>query len=37
MAFFIGAVTAFQASGLQLYFLCSSLIGAGTAYLLRQN
>lgn len=37
MAFFIGAITAFQASALQLYFLMSGIIGAGTGYLLKQN
>lgn len=37
MAFFIGLITAFQASGLQLYFLVSGLIGGCTSYLLRQN
>ena len=37
MAFVIGLVTAFQASGLQLYFLVSGIIGAGTGYLLKQN
>lgn len=37
MAFFIGIVTAFQASALQLYFLVSGILGAGTGYLLKQN
>jgi YidC/Oxa1 family membrane protein insertase len=37
MAFVLGAVTAFQASGLQLYFLVSGVLGAGTGWLLRQN
>jgi YidC/Oxa1 family membrane protein insertase len=37
MAFFLGLVTAFQASGLQLYFLISGVLGAGTGWLLRQN
>jgi YidC/Oxa1 family membrane protein insertase len=37
MAFFLGLVTAFQASGLQLYFLVSGILGAGTGWLLRQN
>ncbi|KAG9198398.1 Mitochondrial inner membrane protein oxa1 [Epicoccum nigrum] len=37
MAFLIGIVTAFQASGLQLYFLVSGLIGGVTSYLLKQN
>lgn len=37
MAFFIGLITAFQASALQLYFLTSGLLGACTAYLLKQN
>jgi YidC/Oxa1 family membrane protein insertase len=37
MAFFLGLVTAFQASGLQLYFLVSGVLGAGTGWLLRQN
>lgn len=37
MAFFIGLITAFQASALQLYFLVSGIIGAGTSYLLKQN
>ncbi|KAJ4314306.1 hypothetical protein N0V94_006526 [Neodidymelliopsis sp. IMI 364377] len=37
MAFFIGAITAFQASALQLYFLVSGILGAGTGYLLKQN
>lgn len=36
-AFVMGAVTAFQASGLQLYFLVSGILGAGTGWLLRQN
>ncbi|KAF2626605.1 hypothetical protein BU25DRAFT_411576 [Macroventuria anomochaeta] len=37
MAFFIGIITAFQASALQLYFLVSGLLGACTGYLLKQN
>lgn len=37
MAFFIGLITAFQASALQLYFLVSGMLGAGTGYLLKQN
>lgn len=37
MAFFIGIVTAFQPSALQLYFLTSSIIGAGTGYALKQT
>lgn len=37
MAFFLGIVTAFQASALQLYFLVSGVLGGCTAYLLRQN
>lgn len=37
MAFFIGIITAFQASALQLYFLVSGILGAGTGYLLKQN
>ena len=37
MAFFIGLITAFQASALQLYFLTSGILGAGTGYLLKQN
>jgi YidC/Oxa1 family membrane protein insertase len=37
MAFVLGAVTAFQAAGLQLYFLVSGILGAGTGWLLRQN
>lgn len=37
MAFFIGLITAFQASALQLYFLVSGILGAGTSYLLKQN
>lgn len=37
MAFFIGIITAFQASALQLYFLVSGILGAGTSYLLKQN
>ncbi|KAJ4332261.1 hypothetical protein N0V95_009700 [Ascochyta clinopodiicola] len=37
MAFFIGLITAFQASALQLYFLVSGILGAGTGYLLKQN
>jgi YidC/Oxa1 family membrane protein insertase len=36
-AFVMGAVTAWQAAGLQLYFLVSGVLGAGTGYLLRQN
>ena len=37
MAFFIGIITAFQASALQLYFLVSGVLGACTGYLLKQN
>ncbi|KAJ4993508.1 YidC/Oxa1 family membrane protein insertase [Stagonosporopsis vannaccii] len=37
MAFFIGLITAFQASALQLYFLVSGVLGAGTGYLLKKN
>ncbi|KAH8731964.1 mitochondrial export translocase Oxa1 [Phaeosphaeriaceae sp. PMI808] len=37
MAIFMGIITAFQASGLQIYFLFSGILGAGTGYLLRQN
>jgi YidC/Oxa1 family membrane protein insertase len=37
MAFFLGLVTAFQPAGLQLYFLVSGILGAGTGWLLRQN
>lgn len=37
MAFFIGAITAFQASAMQLYFLVSGILGAGTGWLLKQN
>jgi len=37
MAFFLGAVTSFQAAGVQLYFLFSGILGAGTGWLLRQN
>jgi YidC/Oxa1 family membrane protein insertase len=37
MAFFLGIVTAWQPAGLQLYFLCSGILGAGTGWLLRQN
>lgn len=37
MAFFIGLITAFQASALQLYFLTSGVLGACTSYLLKQN
>jgi YidC/Oxa1 family membrane protein insertase len=36
-AFIMGAVTCFQAAGLQLYFLVSGVLGAGTGWLLRQN
>jgi YidC/Oxa1 family membrane protein insertase len=36
-AFVMGAVTCFQAAGLQLYFLVSGILGAGTGWLLRQN
>jgi YidC/Oxa1 family membrane protein insertase len=37
LALFLGLVTAFQASALQLYFLVSGILGAGTGWLLRQN
>ncbi|KAH7079513.1 mitochondrial export translocase Oxa1 [Paraphoma chrysanthemicola] len=37
MAFLLGIVTAFQAAGLQIYFLVQGVLGAGTGYLLRQN
>lgn len=37
LAFVVGAVTAFQASALQLYFLTSAILGGITGYLLRQN
>jgi YidC/Oxa1 family membrane protein insertase len=37
LAFVLGIVTAFQASALQIYFLVSGVLGAGTGYLLRQN
>lgn len=36
-SFFIGLVTAFQPAGLQLYFLASGILGAGTGWMLRQN
>lgn len=37
LAVFIGLITAFQASALQLYFLVSGIMGAVTGWLLRQN
>ncbi|EAT81701.2 hypothetical protein SNOG_11202 [Parastagonospora nodorum SN15] len=37
LAFFMGIVTSFQPAVLQLYFLTSGVLGAGTGYLLRQN
>lgn len=37
LAVFLGIVTAFQASGLQLYFLMSGVMGGITGWLLRQN
>lgn len=37
MAFMLGFVTAFQAAGLQLYFLASGILGAGTGALLKNN
>jgi YidC/Oxa1 family membrane protein insertase len=37
LALGLGAVTAFQPAGLQLYFLVSGIMGAGTGWLLRQN
>lgn len=37
MAFLLGIVTAFQASGMQLYFLTSGVLGGVTGWLLRQN
>jgi YidC/Oxa1 family membrane protein insertase len=37
LALVLGAVTAFQPAGLQLYFLVSGIMGAGTGWLLRQN
>jgi YidC/Oxa1 family membrane protein insertase len=37
MAFVLGIVTAFQPAGLQIYFLVSGVLGAGTGWLLRQN
>lgn len=37
MAFLLGIVTAFQAAGLQVYFLASGVLGAGTAALLKNN
>lgn len=37
LAVVIGFVTAFQPSGLQLYFLMSGIMGALTGWLLRQN
>lgn len=37
MSFVFGAVTAFQPSALQLYFLISGVLGAATGWLLRQN
>jgi YidC/Oxa1 family membrane protein insertase len=37
MAVFLGLVTAWQAAVIQIYFLCSGILGAGTGWLLRQN
>ncbi|KAE8863162.1 hypothetical protein PTNB73_06369 [Pyrenophora teres f. teres] len=37
MAFALGAVTAFQAAAIQLYFLTSAILGGVTGWLLRQN
>ncbi|KAF1847971.1 mitochondrial export translocase Oxa1 [Cucurbitaria berberidis CBS 394.84] len=37
LAIFLGIVTAFQASALQLYFLMSGIMGGLTGWLLRQN
>ncbi|OAL46811.1 mitochondrial export translocase Oxa1 [Pyrenochaeta sp. DS3sAY3a] len=37
MALFLGAVTAFQASGLQIYFLMTAILGGITGWALRQN
>jgi len=37
LACLFGVITAFQASALQLYFLVSGILGAGTSFLLRQN
>ncbi|KAA8618225.1 mitochondrial export translocase Oxa1 [Pyrenophora tritici-repentis] len=37
MAFFLGAVTAFQAAAIQIYFFTSALLGGMTGWLLRQN
>ncbi|KAL6154631.1 hypothetical protein ACJBU6_06264 [Exserohilum turcicum] len=37
LAIFLGAVTAFQAAALQLYFLMSGVLGGFTGWLLRQN
>jgi YidC/Oxa1 family membrane protein insertase len=37
LAVFLGLVTAWQASALQLYFLVSGIMGGFTGYLLRQN
>jgi YidC/Oxa1 family membrane protein insertase len=37
LAVFLGLVTAFQSSALQLYFLMSGIMGAATGWLLRQN
>jgi YidC/Oxa1 family membrane protein insertase len=37
LAIFLGLVTAFQASALQLYFLMSGIMGGATGWLLRQN
>ncbi|KAF2826841.1 mitochondrial export translocase Oxa1 [Ophiobolus disseminans] len=36
-ALIIGIVTAFQPAALQLYFVVSGILGAGTGWLLRQN
>lgn len=37
LAFFMGIITSFQPAVLQLYFVTTSILGAGTGYLLRQN
>jgi YidC/Oxa1 family membrane protein insertase len=37
LAVFLGLITAFQASALQLYFLVSGIMGGITGWLLRQN
>lgn len=37
LSIFLGLVTAFQASALQLYFLMSGVLGGLTGWLLRQN